>query len=71
MKDQPKFHVSQKVLLISRTSPQLNGVHIIISAIPFDDGAILEFTGQPFSGYSYRLEGVPGDWAEHCLQAMN
>lgn len=71
MTDEPKFRKGQKVLLTSRTAPQLNGVHIIKDAVPFDDGAILEFTGQPFTGYSYRLEGIPGDWAEHCLQVMN
>lgn len=71
MANEPKFRKGQKVLLTSRTAPQLNGVHVISSVTSFDDGAILEHTGQPFSGYSYQLEGVPGDWAEHCLQVMN
>lgn len=71
MVNNAKFKVGQKVLLTSRIAPHLNGVHVIKHVIPFDDGAVLEYTGQPFTGYSYKLEGVEGDWAEHCLQAMN
>lgn len=71
MTDEPKFRKGQKVLLTSRTAPQLNGVHIIKDFVPFTEGRELEYTHEPFTGYSYRLEGIPGDWAEHCLQVMN
>lgn len=66
----PKFKVSQTVLLTSQVAPQLNGVHVVRAINAYPD-AIVDRTNQKFEGYSYELQGLPGDWAEHCLRAVN
>lgn len=68
-----KYKVGQKVFLTSRLAPQLNGVHIVGSVNEYaEDGqAMNERTGQTFKGFCYRLQGVPGEWAESALSSIS
>jgi hypothetical protein len=66
---QAKFSVGQKVLLTSRVAPQMNGVYKVSKVYSLKDFELER--GPSCNGYVYQLHNAPGDWAEHCLQAIN
>lgn len=74
MTDQPpRYKVGQKVYLSSHMAPQLSGVHIVkaIQEYGNDAESVMHRTGQKFTGYSYQLQGVPGEWAETSLSGIS
>lgn len=71
MERQPKFKVGQKVLLESRIAPDLNGVYMVKTISDDQQNGLLVRTSGRYQGFSYRLDGIPGEWAESALMGVN